>query len=90
MPDRFSRSLDTADDPPRRAWAVTPNDAADLADVATGLWVGAPGALVVTLADMADGTNVTLVAVPAGSYLKLRVKRVWSTGTVAGSLVAFT
>lgn len=90
MPDRFSRSLDTADDPPRRGWAVTPSDTVDLVDVATGIYVGGAGALVVTLADMADGTSVTLAAVPVGAYLPLRIKRVWATGTVATNLVAFT
>lgn len=90
MADRFSRTLDTADFPPRKAWSVTPSDSADLADVAVALWVGGAGALVVTLADDADGTSVTLSAVPAGSYLKLRVKRVWSTGTAATGIVAFT
>lgn len=90
MPDRFSRSLDQVDDPPRRAWAVTPNDATDLADVATRIYVGGGGALVVTLADMADGSNVTLTGVPTGAYLDMRVKRVWSTGTVATGIVAFT
>lgn len=90
MPDRFSRSLDTADDPPRRGWAVTPNDGTDLADVAVKLYVGGAGAVVATLADMADGTSVTYANVQAGAELKYRIKRVWSTGTTATGILAFT
>lgn len=88
MPDRFSRSLDQVDDPPRRAWAVTPDDNNDLADVATRLYVGGAGAISVILAD--DASPVTLTAVPVGSYLDMRIRRVRATGTTATALVAFT
>ena len=89
MPDRFSRSLDQVDDPPRRAWAVIPSDTTDLPDVATRVYVGGGGSLVLTLADMPDGTSVTLVAVPIGSYLDMRIKRIWATSG-ATNIVAFT
>jgi hypothetical protein len=65
--------------------AVTPNDNADLAAPCLALFIGGAGALVVT---MADGVDVTFGAVPAGTLLPIRVRRVKSTGTVASSIVA--
>lgn len=88
MPDRFSKSFDRVDSPPRKAVAVTPNDSNDLADVATRIYVGGAGAISLIMAD--DASAVTLTAVPAGSYLDLRVRRVNSTGTTATGIVAFT
>jgi hypothetical protein len=67
------------------AAAVTPADGADLAKAAQALYVGGAGALVV---DTKLGTTVTFAAVPAGTTLLLRVKRVRSTGTTATSIVA--
>lgn len=67
------------------AAAVTPNDSADLAYIARGLYVGGAGTLKVTLE---DGTNLTFGAVTAGSLLPIRVSRVWSTGTSATNIVA--
>ena len=66
---------------------VTPDDAADLPGGPTnvGLWVGGTGDLHVT---MHSGAEVTFKAVPAGTLLRLAVRRVWATGTTATNIVA--
>jgi hypothetical protein len=66
------------------AAAVTPSDGTDLTNTASALYVGTAGALKV---DTAKGETVTFGAVAAG-LLPLRVKRVYSTGTVASNIVA--
>lgn len=66
------------------AAAVTPNDSTDLAELTLALYIGVAGTLKVT---MMDGTVVTYGAITAGRH-PLRVKRVWSTGTSATSIVA--
>jgi len=72
--------------PLRNAFAVVPNDAVDLAVVTRTLSFAVAGNVVVTLADMADGTSVALPVV-AGSEKRWRVKRVWATGTTATGIV---
>jgi hypothetical protein len=68
------------------ALAVTPNDGTDLPQPGTrGIWVGGAGTLKVDM--LASGT-VTLSAVPAGTFLPIRVKRVYATGTSATLIVA--
>ena len=69
------------------AAAVTPNDVTDLPDGPTtvGLWVGGAGDLHVT---MHSGSEVTFAAVPAGTLLRVAVRRVWAIGTTATNIVA--
>lgn len=67
------------------AFAITPDDSVDLSVTTRGLWVGGAGNVRV-LFDR-DSSPVTLVGVTAGSLLPIRVKRVYSTGTTATSLV---
>lgn len=67
------------------AVAVTPSDSADLASVTKGVWVGGVGNLKVT---MFGGEDVVITAVPAGTYLPIAVKRIWSTSTTASNIVA--
>jgi hypothetical protein len=71
--------------PHNHAAAVTPSDANDLANVASAVYVGGAGALVVITA---GGETVTFAAVPAGTTIPLRVARVKATGTAATSIVA--
>ena len=68
-----------------RALAVTPNDSTDLAFTGRALWVGVGGNISVILDE--DTAAVTFVAVPSGTLLPVRVRRVRSTGTTASSLV---
>lgn len=71
--------------PARHAAAVTPHDTNELGYLPRMLYVGGAGDLRVTMANDAD---VTFTAVPAGTQLPLRVRRVFSTGTTATSVVA--
>ncbi len=66
------------------AFAVTPADGTDLAEVTVNLYIGTAGAAKLT---MYDGSVVTYAALAAGRH-PLRVKRVWATGTTATGIVA--
>lgn len=70
-------------DPAQGAGAVTPD--ADLPKHCRALYVGTGGDLAVL---MSDASTVTLKAVPAGSLLPIRVRRVLSDGTTASDIVA--
>lgn len=85
MADDFSGNQRSPRGPYTRAAAVTPNDSADLADVASALWIGGAGAVKVTTA---GGDAVTLSAALAGTIIPVRVSRVWATGTAATNIVA--
>lgn len=69
------------------AWAITPNDSTDLVRSTRALYVGSAGDLKILLVD--DTTPVTLVGVQAGTIYPLRIKRIYSAGTTAGSLIGF-
>lgn len=69
--------------PVTSAFAITPNDATDLAEITLNLYVSVAGAVKVT---MMDGTDVTYANLAAGRH-PLRVKRVWATGTTATGIV---
>jgi hypothetical protein len=64
---------------------VVPSDSGDLAHVTRALYVGTGGQIA---AQLVSGSTITLSAVPAGTLLPLRVRRVMATGTSAGDLVA--
>ena len=75
-----------------RAAAVTPSNTVDIPSVSGGtsnngcvLYVGGAGDLTV---DTVGGDAVTFVAVPAGSFIPVQVKRVYASGTSATSIVA--
>lgn len=71
---------------PTGAFAVTPNDTTDLPRVAEALWVGGAGNLSVIFERDVD--PVSLVGVPAGSYVLGRIRRVRLSGTSATDIVA--
>jgi hypothetical protein len=75
------------DSPASSAFAITPNDGADLPSHTRALYVGSGGNLVVTL--VGDTAAVTLVGLQPG-YHPLRAKKVASTGTTASGLVGLT
>jgi hypothetical protein len=73
--------------PATGAAAVTPSNTVALpGGVCRGLYVGGAGDVAAVLAD--QGAAVTFVAVPAGTFMPVRVFRVNSTGTTATNLVA--
>ena len=69
----------------QEAYAVTPNDSANLAQFPAALYVGGTGDVTV---DMANGGTVTFTNVPDGTFLPILVKRVYATGTAATDIIA--
>lgn len=67
------------------AQAVTPSDTAN--NTFSYLYVGGAGNVAVI--PEAGSTAVTLVAVPAGSYVWLRTSKVMSTNTTATNIIGF-
>ncbi len=65
--------------PATHAFAITPNDDADLSPVPRAIYVGGAGDLVVSM--MAGGPPVTFVNVPSGIILPLRAIRVLEAST---------
>ena len=64
--------------------AVTPSDSTDLAFVARGLHIGVAGDVKIKAVDNSDLTFTCV----AGQVLPWGVRRVYSTGTTATSIVA--
>ncbi len=71
---------------PSAAAVVTPNDGTDLSTAGI-IYVGGSGDVKV---DTLAGDTVTFYGVPAGSYVPVRVKRVYSTGTTATNMVVMS
>lgn len=72
-------------DPGDRLAAVTPSDATDLTGV-RAVYVGVTGN--VALMALYDSAAVTFTAVPAGTIIPVRIKRVMATNTTATDIVA--
>lgn len=87
MTDLYAGSGDDLLAPASRAAAVTPSDTADLAIASKRLWIGGAGNVKV---DTVGGSTVVYTAVPAGTYLYVRARRVYATpgGTAATNIVA--
>lgn len=68
------------------AVAVTPADGTDLPrGICNGIYVGGAGAVaVITEA----GSTVTFAAVPVGTLLQIRARRILATGTAATLMLA--
>ena len=76
----------TYQDPIRSGEAVTKSDITTY-DGARGIYVGTAGDLAVLLAG--DSVAVTLVGVPAGTFLPMEATKIMSTGTSASNIVIF-
>ncbi len=70
-------------DPALSAYAVTPNDSADVSKATRAIYVGVAGDVKV---DMAD-TGATITFKNAEGILPIRVERIYSTGTTATDIV---
>jgi hypothetical protein len=70
---------------PSNGAAVTPNDSADLPRSGI-LYVGTGGSIAITTV---GGDTLTLTGVPSGSWIPVRVKRVFATGTTASGMDVF-
>jgi hypothetical protein len=77
--DKFATFTAAPGLPATSAFAITPNDAADVPTVTLALNVATPG--VVRVTPLAGGTAD--VFIDAGVVFPLRVSRVWATGTTA-------
>ena len=90
--DRFKRQYGDGaraggvDWPAPRAAAITPSDTVDLPWITRAIYVGGAGDVKVDMGD--SGTAIPFTAVPVGTVLPIRVKRVYATGTTATNLVA--
>lgn len=67
--------------------AVTKSDVTVFSNPTGALWVGGVGDVAVRM--YGSQTSITIVAVPAGSWLPITVDQVLSTGTSATSIVRF-
>jgi len=86
MADSGNTRVSHAGEPATEAHAVTPDDSNDLSyPFPRALYIGTAGDLVVDMVD--GGTSITFTAAPLG-ILPIRVKRVRSTGTAAGNILA--
>lgn len=73
------------DQPVRRGFSIVPHDTNALAVIPRGIYVGGAGDVVVTL--QSDSSSITFKAVPVGTILPVRAKKVHSTGTTATLLL---
>lgn len=83
--DSFGGRGGSIDSPASSGEAITKHDTNDFAFVSRGIYVGGTGDV---SAVMADGTVLTFSAVPAGTLLPIRCKRVNSTNTTATLMLA--
>ncbi|WP_380058858.1 hypothetical protein ACFE33_15255 (plasmid) [Falsihalocynthiibacter sp. SS001] len=86
MIDRYRGITPTTNSPAIDAFAIAPNDGADLVEVPRAIYVGQGGTIT---AITREGSQVTLENVPAGTVLPIRLRKVFATGTSAQSLVGF-
>lgn len=84
MPDTFETHAPSLTAPASTAFAVTPADGSDLADVTRAIFVGGSGTLSVI---MLSGQQVTFQGLVAGTMLPIRVRRIRATGTTATAIL---
>lgn len=71
---------------PRRGYAVIPDDNVVLDPVPTQLFVGTGGKIKILLCD--DTNPVIFMAVPTGSILRVRAKKIYASDTNASNILA--
>lgn len=81
--DKFTGHSKGLDSPADSAFAITPHDSNELAQVPRGIYVGGAGTIIATIA----GTDITFASAQAGSILPIRPTLIKATGTTATSLV---
>ena len=74
----------SVDAPATDAFAITPDDVAELTYITRAIYVGWNGDIV---AKMKDGTTVTFQNCVAGSILPIRARQVYATDTTASGLI---
>lgn len=83
MTDKFATYASAPGAPLGGGFAITKSDSTVLAQPTRAVWVGGAGNLAVRYL---DGTTDTLMSVPAGVMLPIRVDKVLSTGTTATNI----
>lgn len=84
MIDRFENTSTGLDSPAFDAFAISPNDNADLPEITRALYIGGDGDIVLTTK---GGTQITFTGVIASSFLPIRASRILATGTTAANIV---
>lgn len=84
MNDRFSANASSITGPAAHAFAITPNDSADLPETTRAIYCGLGGDMTVT---MASGEAVTFSNLPDGALLPIRVIRLSASGTTAQAII---
>lgn len=88
MADRFSTHEPQLDSPADRGFSITPDNDDDLALNTRMIYVGGAGDITVIMAGETNDANTLLFkAVPVGTVLPIRVRRVLATGTTATLLL---
>lgn len=85
MADLFASTTPSLTSPAIDGQPVVPSNTALLAQVSRAIYVGTAGDI---SAELASGTQVTFIAVPAGMILPLRLRKIRATGTSAQNIVA--
>ena len=84
MADQFQYTPTTLNSPSDTAFAITANDATDLAYSTRGLYVGVKGDVKV---DLAKSGTITFKNLAAGVFHPIRAKKVYATGTTATDII---
>ncbi|WP_172122687.1 MULTISPECIES: hypothetical protein [unclassified Devosia] len=84
MTDRFEHHAKGLDSPASHAFTITPNDSEPLIEATRAIYIGAGGALSVTLL---SGAQVVFVNLSGGSVLPVRVVQVKASGTTASQIL---
>jgi hypothetical protein len=84
MTDSFRTHARSLTSPPEHALAIVPDDGADLPQVTRALYVGGGGDVALV---MRGGEAVSFLAVPGGTLLPVRARRVRASGTTATGII---
>lgn len=84
MTEKYESRADNSAAPARRGFAITANDATDLAAETRAIYVGVAGDVVAVLS---SGDEVTFAGVVGSTVLPIRARRIKATGTTATQLV---
>jgi hypothetical protein len=85
MADRFDTLLDSPTQPARNAFAITPDDGAEIDPLPKAVYVGTGGTIALRTIDGAD--DVTFKNVASGQTLDVRARFIRATGTSAADLI---
>ena len=86
MPDKFERYKTNLESPIANAFAVTPNNSADLATYTRYVMIGGGADLTCEFVDDPVGQSVLLKLTPSVLY-PFRLRKIYAAGTTATSIV---